>query len=75
MAKTTTKTTKKATGTVNVYFSALKNQFTAATAQEHAAAKKIHADDPNYDWIIIAKDVDINKLDAYLKSLNESINE
>lgn len=74
MAKTK-KTTRKAPAveTVNIYFSELKRQFTAATTSEHEHAKEHHKNDPNFDWSIHIEDVYTEDLEEILYGLNKEL--
>lgn len=72
MAKTK-KTTRKAPAAaekVNIYFSELKRQFTAATTAEHEHAKEHHKNDPSFDWSIHLKNVHVDDVEEVLYNLN-----
>ena len=75
MAKTK-KTTRKAPApakTVNIYFSEIKRQYTAATQAEHEYAKEQHKNDPNFDWSIHIEDVYTEDLEEILYGLNKEL--
>lgn len=75
MAKTK-KTTRKAPApaeTVNIYFSELKRQYTAATQAEHEYAKEQHKNDLTFDWSIYIKNVHIDDLEEELYLLNKEL--
>lgn len=76
MANTKKKTTRKAPAdeTVNIYFSEIKQQFTAATQANHEYAKEHHKDDPCFDWEIHTKNVHVNDVEEELYLLNKELN-